>query len=175
MTKVSLPAMSSEVPHLEDPAHLDLIAYTMCKLWNMVGPCRNYFGEKDWQQLVMFQRLASDLFYPVEVLGSPTIREADGLALSSRNSQLAPEDRATAPVLFHALCEARDRARDGSAGIAAELEKVFAAAVGDRARICYFVAVESDTMRPVDKLIGPVRLLASIQLGDTRLLDNLGL
>jgi pantoate--beta-alanine ligase len=88
ITQVCLPPMSRDVPQLEDPAHLDLIALTMCKLWNMVGPCRNYFGEKDWQQLVMFQRLASDLFYPVEVLGSPTIREPDGLALSSRNSQL---------------------------------------------------------------------------------------
>jgi pantoate--beta-alanine ligase len=75
MTRVSLPAMSSGVPHLEDPAHLDLIAMVMCKLWNVFGPCRAYFGEKDWQQLVMYQRLAEDLGWPVEVIGCPTIRE----------------------------------------------------------------------------------------------------
>src|SRR5438552_12577808 len=75
MTKVSLPSFSSGNTWLEDPAHLDLIALAMCKLWNMFGPCRNYFGEKDWQQLVMFVRLADDLEYLVEVVGSPTIRE----------------------------------------------------------------------------------------------------
>ncbi len=64
MTTVTLPAMSIGFPQLEDPAHLDLIALAMCKLWNMFGPCRNYFGEKDWQQLVMFQRLAEDLEFP---------------------------------------------------------------------------------------------------------------
>ena len=109
---------------LEDPAHLDLIALAMCKLWNMFGPCRNYFGEKDWQQLVMFVRLADDLEFPVEVLGCPTIREDDGVAVSSRNSQLTPEQRAVAPVLYQrAVREPRRRARgrhhrgEGRAGV----------------------------------------------------------
>ena len=106
--------LASGFSQLEDPAHLDLIALAMCKLWNMFGPCRNYFGEKDWQQLVMFIRLAEDLEYPVEVLGCPTIRDDDGVAVSSRNSQLTAEQRAVAPVLYRALCAAatpRSRAR----------------------------------------------------------------
>jgi pantoate--beta-alanine ligase len=174
MTKVSLPAMSSGFPQLEDPGHLDLIALAMCKLWNMFGPCRNYFGEKDWQQLVMFQRLADDLAYPVEVLGCPTVREDDGVAVSSRNAQLSPEQRAVAPVLYRALCAARDAAVAGTRSTA-QLEKVFAAGIDDPDSIQYFAAVEADTMAPLDELRGSVRLLASIELGPVRLLDNLGI
>jgi pantoate--beta-alanine ligase len=174
MTKVSLPAMSTGLPQLEDPAHLDLIALAMCKLWNMFGPCRNYFGEKDWQQLVMFQRLADDLAFPVEVLGCPTVREEDGVAVSSRNAQLTAEQRAVAPVLYGALCTARDAAIAGTR-TSAQLEKVFAAAIDDPDSIRYFAAVEADTMAPLEELNGTVRLLASIELGPVRLLDNLGI
>jgi pantoate--beta-alanine ligase len=175
MTRVSLPEMSTDVPHLEDPRHLDTIGLAMCKLWNLIGPCTNYFGEKDWQQLVLFQRLAEDLFFPVEVLGSPTIRDADGLATSSRNSQLSPEHRAVAPVIYQALLAAQAAGQGGGAKTAAELEEVFRGVVGDKAQVRYFTAVESSTMKVLDELKGSVRLLASIQLGDTRLLDNVGI
>src|SRR4029079_14554573 len=80
-TTVTLPSFSKGFSQLEDPAHLDLIALAMCKLWNMFRTCRTYLGEKDWQQLVMFVRLAEDLDYPVEVLGCPTVRDADGVAV----------------------------------------------------------------------------------------------
>jgi pantoate--beta-alanine ligase len=178
MTKVSLPSFSSGFTQLEDPAHLDLIALAMCKLWNMFGPCRNYFGEKDWQQLVMFVRLADDLEYPVEVIGSPTIREADGVAVSSRNAQLTPEQRAVAPVLYRALSAAHDAALDGAC-TAAALEEVFVdtvgGAVGDTAAVQYFAVVDGPTMTPLDHLQGSVRILASIALGPVRLLDNVGI
>ncbi len=115
-TTVTLPSFSSAFSQgggsqLEDPAHLDLIALAMCKLWNMFGPCRNYFGEKDWQQLVMFVRLADDLEFPVEVLGCPTVRDDDGVAVSSRNSQLTPEQRAVAPVLYRRVAREPRRRR----------------------------------------------------------------
>ncbi len=173
-TTVSLPSFSSGSAHLEDPAHLDLIALAMCKLWNMFGPCRNYFGEKDWQQLVMFVRLADDLEYPVEVIGSPTIREADGVAVSSRNAQLTPEQRAVAPVLYRALGAAHDAALGGACAAAA-LEEVFVDTVGDTAAVQYFAVVDGPTMTPLDHLQGSVRILASIALGDVRLLDNIGI
>jgi pantoate--beta-alanine ligase len=173
MTTVSLPAMASRLPYLEDPAHLDLIATTMCKLWNMFGPCRAYFGEKDWQQLVMFQRLADDLAWPVAVIGCPTIREQDGLAVSSRNQKLTPQERAEAPVLYRALNAARQAALDGVQS-GSQLSKVFADAIGDPARICYFIPVEGSTMGPLDEVSGSVRLLASIRLGSVRLVDNVG-
>ncbi len=172
-TTVTLPSFSTGFAQLEDPAHLDLIALAMCKLWNMFGPCRNYFGEKDWQQLVMFVRLAEDLEFPVEVVGAPTIREDDGVAVSSRNSQLTPEQRAVAPVLFRALCAARDAALV-SATSAKEIEHVFTDTVGDAATIEYFAVVDGPTMTPLEELSGEVRLLASIAFGDTRLLDNIG-
>jgi pantoate--beta-alanine ligase len=173
MTTVSLPAMAGHEPPLEDPAHLDLIAMTMGKLWNLFGPCRSYFGEKDWQQLVMFQRLADDLAWPVTVIGCPTIREPDGLALSSRNQRLTPRERAAAPVLYQALTAARRAAMDGARSSAA-LSGVLAGVIGDKARIVYFRPVEASTMRPLEMLSGSVRLLASIELGSVRLVDNVG-
>ncbi|MGA8370195.1 MAG: pantoate--beta-alanine ligase [Acidimicrobiales bacterium] len=174
MTQVRLPAMSSGVPGLEDPAHLDLIAMVMCKLWNMFGPCRSYFGEKDWQQLAMYRRLADDLCWPVEVVGCPTIREGDGLAISSRNSQLTPEQREAAPILYRALLSASEAANDGERSPDA-LIRQFTRTVGDTATVQYFTAVEADTMARLDALHGRVRLLASIGLGSVRLVDNLGL
>jgi len=173
-TTVTLPSFSKGFGQLEDPAHLDLIALAMCKLWNMFGPCRNYFGEKDWQQLVMFVRLAEDLEYPVEVLGCPTVRDDDGLAVSSRNSQLTPEQRAVAPVLFRALGETRDAALAGTT-TAAKVEQVFTDAIGGAAEIQYVAVVDGPTMTPLDELAGSVRVLASIVLGETRLVDNIGI
>lgn len=174
MTRVSLPAMSSAVPHLEDPAHLDLVAMSMARLWNIFGPCRCYFGEKDWQQLALFQRLADDLAWPVEVLGCPTVRDPDGLATSSRNGQLTADERAEAPVLFRALTAAHDAALDGVRS-SDRLTKVFVDVIGDHAEIRYFTPVDSATMVPLDELGGSVRLLASIGLGSVRLVDNVGL
>ena len=174
MTTVAIPAMSSGIPTMEDPAHLDLIALAMCKLWNMFGPCRNYFGEKDWQQLAMFTRVAAELAFPVDVLGCPTIREDDGVAVSSRNAQLTAEERAVAPVLYRALCASRDAALAGTRTIA-EVQKVFAEVIGDVATIQYFAVVDGPTMQPLDDLAGSVRVLASIELGSVRLLDNVGI
>jgi pantoate--beta-alanine ligase len=146
----------------------------MCKLWNMFGPCRSYFGEKDWQQLVMFVRLTEDLEFPVEIIGCPTVREADGLAVSSRNAQLNPEQRAAAPVLHRALCASRDAALAG-ATTTADVERVFTDTVADTAEIQYVTVVDGPSMTPLDDLSGSVRILASIALGDTRLVDNIGL
>jgi len=126
-----------------------------------------------WQQLVMYQRLADDLCWPVEVIGCPTLRHDDGVAISSRNVKLTADERAFAPALYRALRAARDAALAGTRSTA-ELEQIFAATVGEPGCIRYFTAVEADTMQPLDTLTGSVRLLASIQLGAVRLLDNLG-
>jgi pantoate--beta-alanine ligase len=147
---------------------------TMGKLWHIFGPCRSYFGEKDWQQLAMFRRLATDLAWPVEVIGCPTIRDERGLALSSRNEQLTEAQRAEAPVLHRALLAARRAAADGTRSTP-ELSAVFSETVGRTARIRYFTAVVSATMKPLDQLSGSVRLLASIEMGAVRLVDNIGI
>ena len=172
-TRVSLPAMSSGAPGLEDPAHLDLIAMVMAKLWNVFGPCRSYFGEKDWQQLAMFRRLAEDLSYPVDVVGCPTVREHDGVAMSSRNAQLSPEERRRAPALYEALRAGADAVAAGERRTSA-LVDVVTAAIGGRGAVEYVVAVEADTMAAVDRVDGDVRLLASMRLGSVRLVDNVG-
>jgi pantoate--beta-alanine ligase len=172
-TRVSLPSYTEAFAKLEEPSHLALIALTMCKLWNMFGPCRSYFGEKDWQQLAMFVRLTEDLEFPIEIVGCPTVREADGVAVSSRNSQLTAEQRAVAPVLYRALCAARDAAAAGTTS-APEVERVFTDTVDGAAPIQYFAAVDGPTMTPLEELSGSVRILASIAFDDTRLVDNIG-
>jgi pantoate--beta-alanine ligase len=174
MTRVSLPAMSSQLPHLESPAHLDLIAMTMGKLWHIFGPCRSYFGEKDWQQLAMFQRLAADLAWPVDVIGCPTIRDERGLALSSRNQQLSQARQADAAVLYRALLAAGQAALTGTRSTR-ELSGIFSETVGSVARILYFTPVVSATMQPLDELTGSVRLLASVEIDSVRLVDNIGI
>ena len=158
MTRVSLPAMSSAVPHLEDPAHLDLVALVMCKLWNIFGPCRSYFGEKDWQQLAMFKRLADDLYYPIDVVGCATVRESDGWH-SSRNAKLTPKERLVAPVVYRGSNRCVAAVRSG-ARTSGELASEFSAKIGGQAAIMYFSAVDADTMAPLEDLQGSVRLLA---------------
>jgi pantoate--beta-alanine ligase len=146
----------------------------MGRLWHLFGPCRSYFGEKDWQQLAMFRRLAADLAWPVEVIGCPTIRDERGLALSSRNQQLSESQRAEASVLYRALVAAR-QAAVGDTRSTRELSAIFSEVVGSVGRIRYFTAVVSATMEPLDELTGSVRLLASIEIGAVRLVDNIGI
>ena len=135
------------------PGHFDGVATVVAKLFNLAGPCRAYFGEKDWQQLGVVGRLAADLSFPVEVVPCPTVREADGLACSSRNVRLSTEERRAATVLYRALT----------------------AAAGDpdpRRRMVEVVAAE-----PLASLdyaeVQPDRLLIAARIGGVRLIDNL--
>jgi pantoate--beta-alanine ligase len=144
------------------------------KLFTQCRPDFAMFGEKDFQQLRVVTRMAFDLDLGVKVVGSRTVRERDGLAMSSRNVYLSPEERATAPVLYRAMKEsaARLRAGDGlEAAMAAGAEPITDAGFV----LDYFAARHADTLAPIASAKdGPVRILVAAKLGKTRLIDNIG-
>lgn len=156
------------------PGHFRGVATVVAKLFNAVGPCRAYLGEKDAQQLAVIRWMVRDLAFPVEVVACPTVRETDGLAMSSRNALLTPEDREAAGSLFLALSEAAERARAGERDAAA-LVAVMAREIGGtpRARLDYAAVVDDETFEAVRMLERPARALVAARFGDVRLIDNL--
>ena len=144
------------------PGHFDGVATVVAKLFNLAGPCRAYFGEKDWQQLEVVRRLVADLSFPVEVVGCPTVREADGLACSSRNVHLSPAEREAATVLYRALTTA------ATAMAAGECNLEFV-----RRIIANIVAKEPLVTLDYAEA-RPDRLLVAARIGDVRLIDNVG-
>jgi len=143
------------------------------KLLNIVQPDRAYFGEKDAQQLAVIRQLVKDLNVPVDIFEVPTVREADGLALSSRNAYLTAEERHIAPTLHRALQAAGGLISKG-ATCAAEIKKkallVFDA--HPEVRVEYLEIVNPADMQPVEQIIGPVRVAGAVWIGKTRLIDN---
>src|SRR6185295_13847241 len=103
LTSVSVAEISARLEGASRPTHFAGVATVVSKLFNIAGTCRAYFGEKDWQQLAVIRRMAADLSFPVAVVGCPTVREPDGLAMSSRNAYLTDDERAAAPVVHWAL------------------------------------------------------------------------
>lgn len=154
------------------PGHFDGVATIVAKLFLMTSADRAFFGEKDWQQLQIVRRLAADLDIPVLVVGCPTVRESDGLAMSSRNARLSPRDRAVAPALHRALAAAAQALRAG-APVSSTLEEARACIVaGGYNRIDYLDLRSSESLVPLDRVDGPSRLLVAAWLGAVRLIDN---
>ena len=158
------------------PVHFDGVTTVVTKLFSIVGPCRAYFGRKDAQQLAVVTRMAADLNLPVDVIGCPLVREADGLALSSRNAYLSPDDRRAAPVLFRALRAAADAVtageRDPERLIARVREIV---ATEPTVELEYVETRDAATIAPIDRVEGTVLLALAAHLGGTRLIDNVGI
>ena len=148
------------------PGHFAGVATIVAKLFALAGPCRAYFGEKDYQQLEVVRRMVADLSFPVDVVACPTVREADGLALSSRNAYLSPPERAAAQVLYQALMAGRDLASAGVTDPCA-LGRAMAEVVATEplARLDYAEAVAGEG--------GALRLYVAAWVGATRLIDNL--
>ena len=175
------PYATVEVSRLADhlcgrhrPGHFRGVATVVLKLFEIVRPDRAYFGQKDAQQLAVIRRMVSDLNVPVAVVEVPTVREADGLALSSRNVNLSPAERVSAIVLYQALCEA-DRQISSGVSDAAIVIAAAQAQVPDRPglRLEYLEIVDPDEMQPVQQIAGPVRVAGALWVGETRLIDNL--
>jgi pantoate--beta-alanine ligase len=157
------------------PGHFDGVATVVARLLLAIGPDVAVFGEKDFQQLAVIRRMAADLGLPVEIAGVPTVREADGLALSSRNAYLSAEERARAVALPRALNVAREAILGGSP-VAATLEKARRSlADAGFAKVDYVALVDAGTLEPLDQPAGEMRLIAAATVGTTRLIDNVGL
>ncbi|MDD4899982.1 MAG: pantoate--beta-alanine ligase [Candidatus Omnitrophica bacterium] len=172
-THVNVQDLSSVLCGKSRPGHFQGVATVVAKLFNIVGPTRAYFGQKDAQQATIINRMALDLNLPVKVRVLPTIREKDGLALSSRNLYLSQEERKEAVVLSEALKLARKLIRAGekkSAAIIAAMRKLISS--GRNAKIDYISIVDAKTLKPVPNISGKCLIALAVWIGKTRLIDN---
>ena len=178
-TAVHVAGLSDGLEGASRPGHFDGVATVVARLFNLAGPSRAYFGEKDFQQLAVVRRMASDLGIPVTVVGCRTVRDHDGVAWSSRNGFLSVEERAAAPVLIRALeagAEAVSGARRERA--AGEVRRLMARVVAAEplALLDYAEVVDAETLVALD-VVAPgaeIRLLLAAWVGGTRLIDNVG-
>ena len=155
------------------PGHFNGVATVVLKLFNIVQPEVAYFGEKDAQQLAIIRRMVSDLNVPVKIAPVPTVREADGLALSSRNQHLNADERALAPSLFRALTAVREAVAAGTIDAkAAKRHAAEAIPPDERLRLEYLELVDPWTFQPVETVTGPVVAAGALWVGRTRLIDN---
>jgi pantoate--beta-alanine ligase len=159
LTSIHVAEVSDGMEGGSRPGHFDGVATVVAKLFAIAGPCRAYFGEKDFQQLAVVRRMAADLSLPVDVVGCPIVREADGLAMSSRNVYLSADERAAAIVLHRAL-------QAGAADVGNARDAMTAVVASEPlAHLDYAEVIESDH---------EYRLLIAARVGTTRLIDNLG-
>lgn len=154
------------------PGHFRGVCTVVAKLFNIVAPDRAYFGRKDAQQLAVVEKMAADLNFDVEVVGCPTVREEDGLAMSSRNSYLDASEREAATVLSRAVERGRAIVREGMAS--SELEGAMKATIAEEplAQVEYVSVVDARTMQPLERVRAPVTVAVAARVGRTRLIDN---
>jgi len=174
-TKVSVSGVSDRWEGEARPGHFDGVATIVAKLLLAARPQVALFGEKDFQQLAVVRRMVSDLQMPVEVVGVPTVREEDGLALSSRNAYLSATERQQALALPRALEAARAAIRGGMPVFEALKEARSSLRDGGFSRIDYFALVDAETLEPLEETGADMRLIAAAAIGTTRLIDNLAI
>ena len=170
-TSVSVSGISNRWEGEHRPGHFDGVATVVAKLLLAVEPDVALFGEKDFQQLAVIRRMVTDLNIDVEIVGVPTVRDADRLALSSRNALLSPEERARAAAMPEALEVARQAIRAGT-GVDESLALGCALLEAADFRIDYFALVDAATLEPLSHPDGEMRLIAAATIGTTRLIDN---
>ena len=175
ITTVSVRGLADRWEGASRPGHFDGVATVVVTLLSAAGRCRTYFGEKDFQQLAVVRRATADLSLPVEVVGCATVREEDGLALSSRNVRLAPDERAAAPVLHRALRAGAGALASGADRPAVEEAMARTVASEPLVTLDYAVLVDARDLEPADDLGAdrPLRLLVAATVGPVRLIDNL--
>ncbi|HET7560148.1 MAG TPA: pantoate--beta-alanine ligase [Limnochordia bacterium] len=176
VTTVAVEQLSAELCGRSRPGHFRGVATVVTKLFNIVQPDVAYFGEKDAQQLALIRRMVYDLNQPVRIVGVPTVREPDGLAMSSRNAYLGAKERAEAPVLYAALQEARRLVEAGERDTA-QVRTAVARTIAARplARLDYVEVVDAGTLQKIDRIDGPALAAVAVYFGRTRLIDNVRL
>lgn len=172
-TKVTVGGVSEPLEGAMRPGHFDGVATVVSKLFGMTQAGRAFFGEKDWQQLQVVKRLVEDLNIATRIIGCPTIREEDGLAMSSRNVRLSAAERAQAPVLHAEMQKAAEAMRAGTPVAEALEAATRAITAGGFGAVEYLELRTVDGLRPATDLSEPARLLAAAWLGDVRLIDNI--
>jgi len=173
LTEVAVHELTAPLCGASRPGHFNGVTTVVAKLFNIVGPDRAYFGQKDYQQVLVIRKMATDLHMPLEVITCPTVRESDGLAMSSRNAYLHPAERQAALVLWRALRLAEERLAQGErqgARLAATLRDCIAKE--PLARIDYVAVCDPNTLRQVVQLAGTVLVALAVYIGKTRLIDN---
>jgi pantoate--beta-alanine ligase len=175
-TYVQVEKLSQVLEGASRPGHFRGVATVVTKLFNIVQPHRAYFGQKDAQQLAVIRRLTRDLDLPVEVVGLPTVREPDGLAMSSRNAYLSPEERKAAPVLYRSLEAAQELWRSGVRDVSLirqRMNEVLAAE--PLARVDYVSVADAETLEELETVDRPALVSLAVRIGGTRLIDNVTL
>ncbi len=173
--RISLPSLAARWEGAQRPGHFDGVCLVLTKLFHQVAPRAVYMGQKDFQQTVVVRRLLRDLYLPIELLVVPTAREADGLAMSSRNRYLSAEHRAQAPRLHAALQQLTAEIRGGASIPAAVAKTEASLRAAPAFEIDYLSIVDGDTLEPLTQLEGAQQPTAIVtaRLGTTRLLDNM--
>jgi len=172
-TTVHVAGLTEGMCGVSRPTHFDGVTTVVAKLFAIVGPCRAYFGRKDFQQLAVVRRMAADLNLPAEVVGCPLVREADGLARSSRNAYLAPDERAAAPQLSRALLEAASAIEAGERDPARVVERVRAIVGAQPLLQLEYVEIRgSEELESRDVLDGSFVIALAADVGRARLIDN---
>ena len=170
LVRVSAGSLGDVLEGASRPGHFDGVLTVVAKLLHLTRPDVALFGEKDAQQLALIRRMVRDLDFPVDVVAVPTVREDDGLALSSRNAYLSPEERTTALAISRALRAAEDVAAQGPEAVFAAAQQTLDTAPG--LRLDYLALVDPDTLAPLDRSHEATLLAVAARVGSTRLIDN---
>jgi pantoate--beta-alanine ligase len=174
VTTVSVGGLTDRLEGTHRPGHFDGVTTIVTKLFSLTGPCVAYFGEKDYQQLVVVRRMVADLSLPVDVVACPTVRETDGLALSSRNSYLSASERAAAPQLYYALLAGKRTVEDDGVDDPDLVEKSMAESLRRQPAFTldYAAVADAETLERPGRIAGEIRLLIAARIGRARLIDN---
>jgi pantoate--beta-alanine ligase len=176
LTRVSVEGLTRQLEGASRPGHLDGLTTVMLKLINLVGPARVYLGQKHAQQVVILRRMMRDLFMNVELVVCPTVREADGLAMSSANARLSVEERMAATCVYGAVAAARKAYNAGERSaevLRARMEEIIAAE--PMARPDYVSVADAHSLAELQRVSGPALALVAVWIGHTRLTDNMPL